>query len=153
MEPSQIGRDEVLSILRKVGDLCPRRIPVYLIGGGAMALRGEKDSTRDLDLVLESQGEADVLKRAFERIGFTVDARRPNECRALVDAAILSKPAGDIQRNSWNSFTRSGCFFSTAFRMAYVDIFSTPTSLSVAMTLLKVSSLSVTSFSLAIQFL
>lgn len=94
MDPSQIGREEVLSILKKVGGMCPRQIPVYLIGGGAMALRGEKDATRDLDLVLESQDDADEIKKAFERVGFVVDARRPDECHALVDAAILSKPAG-----------------------------------------------------------
>ena len=94
METSQIGREEVLSILRKVGDICSKRIAVYLIGGGAMALRGEKNATKDLDLVLESQYDADELKKAFEKIGFRVDARRPEECSALVDAAILSKPAG-----------------------------------------------------------
>lgn len=94
MESSQIGREEVLSTLRKAGVLCSRRIAVYLIGGGAMALRGEKDATKDLDLVLERQDDADELKKAFERIGFTVNARRPDECRALVDAAILSRPAG-----------------------------------------------------------
>ena len=94
MEPSQIGREEVLSTLTKVGDLCPRRIRVYLIGGGAMALRGEKVATRDLDLVLESQVDAEDIKKAFQMVGFTVDARRPDECHALVDAAILSKSAG-----------------------------------------------------------
>jgi hypothetical protein len=94
MEPTQIGREEVMSILKKVGDLCPREIPVYLIGGGAMALRGEKDATRDMDIVLGSQEHAADIKRAFERLGFIVDARRPDECHALVDAAILSKPAG-----------------------------------------------------------
>jgi len=94
MESSQIGREEVLSILKKVGETCRRRIPAYLIGGGAMALRGEKDATRDLDLVMESQDDADEIKRAFERHGFIVDSRRPEECHALVDAAILSKPAG-----------------------------------------------------------
>jgi hypothetical protein len=94
MEPSQIGREEVLSILKRVGDTCRRRIPAYLIGGGAMALRGEKDATRDLDLVMESQDDADEIKWAFERHGFIVDSRRPEECHALVDAAILSKPAG-----------------------------------------------------------
>jgi len=94
MEDSQIGREEVLSVLRNVGEICSRPIAVYLIGGGAMALRGEKDATKDLDLVLDSQDDADELKKALERIGFTVDARRPDECRALVDAAILSKPAG-----------------------------------------------------------
>lgn len=94
MELSQIGRQEVLSIIDKMGAECPRRMRVYLIGGGAMALRGEKDATRDLDLVMDSQRDADDIKKAFERIGFLVAARRPEECHALVDAAILSKPAG-----------------------------------------------------------
>lgn len=94
MGTSQIGREEVLSTIEKAGEMCTRRIAIYLIGGGAMALRGEKDSTKDLDLVLEEQDDANELKKAFERIGFTVNARRPAECRALVDAAILSKPAG-----------------------------------------------------------
>jgi hypothetical protein len=94
MEPAQIGREEVVAILRKAGSGCRRQISAYLIGGGAMALRGEKDATRDLDLVLESQDDADDLKRAFEGIGFIVNARRPDECQALVDAVILSKPAG-----------------------------------------------------------
>jgi hypothetical protein len=94
MEDSQIGREEVLSLLRRAGEACPRRIEVYLIGGGAMALRGEKDATKDIDLVLESQDDADELKKVLERIGFRVDARRPDECRALVDATILSRPAG-----------------------------------------------------------
>lgn len=94
MEPSQIGRHEVLAVLKQVGEDCPRKMRVYLIGGGAMALRREKDSTRDLDLVMESQRNADDIKKAFERIGFIVAARRPEECHALVDAAILSKPAG-----------------------------------------------------------
>ena len=94
MEDSQIGREEVLSLLRRAGEACPRRVKVYLIGGGAMALRGEKDATKDIDLVLESQDDADELKKVLERIGFRVDARRPDECRALVDATILSRPAG-----------------------------------------------------------
>ena len=94
MDPLQIGREEVISILKKVGNACTKRIHVYLIGGGAMALRGEKNATRDIDLVLGSQDEAEELKRAFEMLGFTVNARHPTECWAMVDAAILSKPTG-----------------------------------------------------------
>jgi len=94
MEQPQIGRDEVLSILRRVGGSCTMRIPVYLVGGGAMALRGEKDATKDIDLILESQDEAEELKRAFETLGFEVNSRHPAECRAMVDASILSRPTG-----------------------------------------------------------
>jgi hypothetical protein len=94
MEQAQIGRREVLSILKDVGGICAKRISVYMVGGGAMALRGEKDATRDIDLILESQDEADEVKRSFEQLGFEVNARHPAECRSMVDVDILSKPTG-----------------------------------------------------------
>ena len=59
-----------------------------------MALRGEKDATKDIDLIVRSPSEAEELKRAFESLGFRVDSRHPDECCALVDATILSIPTG-----------------------------------------------------------
>jgi len=94
MEQAQLGKDEVISIMRDVGNACSRHVSVYMVGGGAMALRGEKDATKDVDLILESLDEAEELGRAFERFGFRVDLRHPDECRAMVDAEILSKPSG-----------------------------------------------------------
>jgi len=67
---------------------------VYLIGGGAIALRGEKDSTLDLDIVLDSRRDSKDIESAFEGIGFSVAVRHPEECARLVDAAIFSKSTG-----------------------------------------------------------
>ncbi|HIJ16951.1 MAG TPA: nucleotidyl transferase AbiEii/AbiGii toxin family protein [Thermoplasmata archaeon] len=94
MDPMQIGRDEVISLLKRAGDTCSMRVIAYLIGGGAMALRGEKDATKDIDLVLDSEKDAEALRRAFEAQGFMVNSRHPAECHAMVDAEILSRPTG-----------------------------------------------------------
>lgn len=92
--PSQIGSAEVLSIMENVGAVCKKEIRVYMVGGGAMALRGEKDATKDIDLIVRSQAEARELQVALESLGFEVNARHPRECHALVDATILSTPTG-----------------------------------------------------------
>ncbi|MBU1157709.1 MAG: hypothetical protein KKE24_00015 [Candidatus Thermoplasmatota archaeon] len=95
--PAQISKSEVLSIMEKIGNICSMRIQVYLVGGGAMALRGEKDATKDLDLIVRSSLEAQELKRAFESLGFDVNTRHPQECHALVDATILSASGGGVR--------------------------------------------------------
>lgn len=59
-----------------------------------MALRGEKEATKDIDLIVRSPAEAEELKSAFESLGFGVNTRHPRECQALVDATILSAPTG-----------------------------------------------------------
>ncbi len=92
--PAQLGSAEVLSIMEKAGAICRNEVRAYMVGGGAMALRGEKDATKDVDLIVRSPAEAEELKRAFESMGFAVNARKPEECHALVDATILSAPTG-----------------------------------------------------------
>lgn len=81
-------------IMEKVGAICKRKIRVYMVGGGAMALRGEKNATKDIDLIVRSPTEAEELKKAFESLRFDVNTRQPRECHALVDATILSAPTG-----------------------------------------------------------
>ena len=92
--PTQIRSAEVLAIMEKVGAVCKKKIHMYMVGGGAMALRGEKDATKDIDLIVRSQVEAGELKSALESLGFDVNTRHPRECHALVDATILSSPTG-----------------------------------------------------------
>lgn len=92
--PAQIGSAEVLSIMERVGAVCKKKVRVYMVGDGAMALRGEKEATKDIDLIVRSPAEAEELKRAFESLRFDVNTRQPRECHALVDATIMSAPTG-----------------------------------------------------------
>ena len=94
METAQFKKDEVLSVLVEAGKICSIKIPAYLVGGGAMAIREEKDATKDLDIILESEEYAEELGNELKELGFEVNIRPPVECKSLVDAKILTAQRG-----------------------------------------------------------
>ncbi|MGD0817372.1 MAG: hypothetical protein ABR986_03110 [Methanomassiliicoccales archaeon] len=81
-------------MLGEAGKICPKRIKVYLVGGAAMAIRGEKAATKDVDLILEFLEDAWELTEALRRLGFQVNLQHPLECKELVDAEILTTSKG-----------------------------------------------------------
>ena len=83
-----------MAVLHKVGKTCSRKIVAYMVGGGAMAIRGEKVATKDVDLILESDEDVRDLRMAFTAEGFEVKVRHPEECRQLVDAVVLTATEG-----------------------------------------------------------
>jgi hypothetical protein len=90
METDQFDKNEVLSVMGAAGKMCSRKIAVYMVGGGAMAIRGEKAATKDVDLILESEEDAKELSEAFKGLDFEVNSRHPVECKELVDAEIMT---------------------------------------------------------------
>lgn len=61
----QFGADYIESEFRRVADHVERPLSVYLIGGGAMALRGLKAATKDVDVVVASSESHGRLHRAL----------------------------------------------------------------------------------------
>ena len=64
------GEDSIKKILYEIGENLGTRVRVCLIGGGNMMLRGLKTATKDLDFVLESTKEFEILKNTLQRMGF-----------------------------------------------------------------------------------
>ena len=87
-------KDEVVSSLTEAGRKCARPVQIYLIGGGAMALRGEKDATKDVDLILGSEDDAETLVKAFIGLGYRLHPSLPLDCAALTDAIVLERGDG-----------------------------------------------------------
>ena len=81
-------------VLAEAGKICTKKIQVYLVGGGAMAIRGEKDATKDVDLILEHEEDAEELGGALISLGFEVNIQPPMECQGLVDAKIMTALIG-----------------------------------------------------------
>lgn len=52
MDPPVLDRAQVLEMFRKAGEKCSVKLSVYMIGGGAMAIRNEKRTTKDVDVLL-----------------------------------------------------------------------------------------------------
>ncbi|OPX59080.1 MAG: hypothetical protein A4E30_01372 [Methanomassiliicoccales archaeon PtaB.Bin215] len=59
-----------------------------------MALRGDKDATKDVDLIVEDEVKAIALRAALIGLGFEVNLQPPLECSALIDAKIMTSPQG-----------------------------------------------------------
>lgn len=59
-----------------------------------MAFRGEKDATKDIDLILETPENAEELGCALQGLGFEINIQPPMECKSLVDAKILTVSRG-----------------------------------------------------------
>ena len=56
--------------LQKIGATLRTEVTAYLIGGGAMAFRGLKDTTKDIDLVVTTEAEFDRLLAALDGQGY-----------------------------------------------------------------------------------
>jgi hypothetical protein len=82
LQTDQFDKDLVIASLKMVGEMLDRQIRAYLVGGGAMALRGEKDATKDIDLILETDQDAKDLRSKFIETGFSVHLTPPVDCNA-----------------------------------------------------------------------
>jgi hypothetical protein len=94
LEVDRFGWERIISVLADVGRLCSVQIPLYVFGGGAMAFRKEKEATKDVDVLVETTGHLEELKKVFAALGFKTGPHLPLECKALTDAAVLVDSAG-----------------------------------------------------------
>ncbi len=84
-------QDRLLESLKNVGERLDNEVKAYLIGGANLILRGLKDATKDIDLVLESTKDFDALIEALKSLeyGEKVEIDRPYE--ELEPKAILER--------------------------------------------------------------
>jgi len=80
--------------LKKIGSALPRRIELYLLGGGALAFHGLKESTKDIDLVSTSIKDAESLVETLKGLGYQTVKSLPDEYRKMGASAVLRNPDG-----------------------------------------------------------
>lgn len=95
------------SELETVGDRLEEPVRVYLIGGGSLALRGLKEATKDIDVVVDSSethgrlytsllgmgyDEVDPLEAAYQELGATSCVENEDGCRIeIFDRQVVGK--------------------------------------------------------------
>lgn len=62
----------IQSELKRVGRQLETKLTVYLIGGGAMAFRGLKNTTKDIDLIVTDGNDLRVLQAALLDNGYDI---------------------------------------------------------------------------------
>jgi hypothetical protein len=72
---AEAAREEMIDMLRAIGLSCRKPVTVYIIGGGALMMRGLKASTKDLDIAMAVSTYAIDLVEALGSLGFRVNFR------------------------------------------------------------------------------
>lgn len=63
-------KESITKTLENLGENIKEPITVYLVGGGALSLRDLKVATKDIDIVVLSHKDLDLLTKAFRELGF-----------------------------------------------------------------------------------
>ena len=90
----EFARDQLLEKMRAIGAGLPWRVRIYMIGGGAMSFRGDKESTKDVDWVLERPGDLEVLISTLKGLGYREVKALPEEYERIGASAILRDDDG-----------------------------------------------------------
>jgi biotin operon repressor len=89
VERKYFNREEITKRLQLIGERLPYPIKVYMIGGGAMGLRREKEVTKDVDIVLINPNELDVFIKTLKNLGYHHNSTISEEYEKLRVAALL----------------------------------------------------------------
>ncbi|MFP3910336.1 MAG: DUF6036 family nucleotidyltransferase [Archaeoglobaceae archaeon] len=85
--------------LYEVGGVLTENLDVYLLGGANLILRGLKDSTKDIDVVLKNSKDLEKLVEAFRNCGYQQKHEIEQIYQRLAPSIILEKdgfPRWDI---------------------------------------------------------
>lgn len=84
----------IRSELERIGEALASPVDVFLIGGGAMAFRELKDTTKDIDLVTKSSAEFEQFQETVRALGYE-NVQSPAQAYAELGAqAILENEDG-----------------------------------------------------------
>lgn len=73
------NKNELERWLTEIGSRVTTPVRVYLIGGGALSFKGIKASTKDIDLVVRSREDFDLLNTAIKKSGYKLETDLKDE--------------------------------------------------------------------------
>lgn len=88
----------------KLDGLLTEHIKLYLIGGGSMSFQNLKDATKDIDVVVRSENDMNLLKSALAQMGYSVPAIR-GPYKQMQASAIMENKDGF----RWDIFVNVVC--------------------------------------------
>lgn len=75
----------IRSELERIGQQLDEPLTVFLIGGGSMAFRGLKDTTKDIDLIVASGNDLGQLQAVLLELRYDI-VREPDEAYEALGA-------------------------------------------------------------------
>lgn len=99
--------------LHKLGARLGRPARLHVIGGGAMAFRGQKAGTKDIDVVVDSEAESDLLEAALLDVGYKDPSELAQPYRRMGARRVLE----NADEFTWDIFVREVMGFEFSDRM------------------------------------
>ncbi|MBU0662263.1 MAG: DUF6036 family nucleotidyltransferase [Candidatus Diapherotrites archaeon] len=87
----RVAEREIEALFSEAEEKLRGKIRVFSIGGNALIEHGAKTSTKDIDIVVLSRGDAAKLSAAFKSIGFSEFMRRDVQYERLGTSAMLER--------------------------------------------------------------
>lgn len=94
MKRNTFNRAELENKLRSIGSPLKHEVKVFLLGGCAMVLRGQKSATKDVDIVLNSPKSLKHLVDSLKSLGFHEVVRLPEDYQQLGASAVMRDSDG-----------------------------------------------------------
>jgi len=69
------GKEDIIELFENLGRALTRPIKVYILGGAALTLRDIKESTVDIDIIVEDLNSYKTLVKALQSLGFIREDR------------------------------------------------------------------------------
>lgn len=73
MEKAIFDKDSIHKFLSELDLKLNKRLIIFMIGGGAMCLKNLKANTFDIDIIVKTQKEFNILKQTLLKLGFKID--------------------------------------------------------------------------------
>lgn len=109
----EFGRAYIEGELRRLGDALARPVRLHVIGGAAMAFRGRKASTKDIDIVVDSETESEPLVTGLLGVGYADPSDLPEPYRRMGARRVLENADGF----AWDVFVHEVVGFEFSDRM------------------------------------
>jgi hypothetical protein len=87
-------KGDLEGIFRKIGERLPKKVEAFLLGGGAMCFRNQKNATRDLDLVFRDADSFNAFARAISKLGFSEPKRIGTAYKEMKASGIRENRGG-----------------------------------------------------------
>lgn len=99
------GRGYIEQQLRSISTQLSSPIRLYLIGGAAMSFYDLKAATKDIDVIVSSEQEAQLLLNALQHSGYKKIERTSKVYRQMKTRAIIENP----DEFRWDIFVNTVC--------------------------------------------
>ncbi|MCX6777657.1 MAG: hypothetical protein NT157_02120 [Candidatus Micrarchaeota archaeon] len=87
-------KEKLNETFANIGAALKKPVTAYMLGGGAMCFRNQKNATKDLDLVFKSGTDYKAFAEAIRELGFEADTRLEREYLDMRAASIWRETGG-----------------------------------------------------------